>query len=65
MINRYARHFCCDVMVSGFGIDDKLMSVLAGAVSTAVKEYVGSDKVPIIVKNADDDFFGKSVNILL
>lgn len=65
MMNRYSHHFDYDVMISGFGIDDKLISVLAGAVSTAVKEYVGSDKVPIIVKNADDDFFGSSVNILL
>lgn len=65
MMNRYSHHFDYDVMVSGFGIDDKLMGVLARAVSTAVREYAEADKVPIVVKNADDDFFGSSVNILL
>lgn len=65
MMNKYAHHFDYDIMIIGFGIDDKLMGVLACAVSTAVKEYSRADKVPIVVKNADDDFFGSSVNILL
>ncbi len=64
-MNRYSHYFDYDVMVSGFGIDDKLMGVLVRAVSTAVKEYAETDKVPVVVKNADDDFFGSSVNILL
>lgn len=65
MMNRNLCHFDYDIMVSGFGIDDKLMGVLACAVSTAVREYAEADKVPIVVKNAYDDFFGSSVNILL
>lgn len=65
MMNKYAHHFDYDIMISGFEIDDKLMGVLVRAVSTAVKEYARADKVPIVVKNADDDFFGNSVNILL
>lgn len=65
MMNRNLCHFDYDIMVSGFGIDEKLMGVLARAVSTAVREYAEADKVPIVVKNADDDFFGSSVNILL
>lgn len=65
MINRYAHHFDYDIMISGFGIDNKLLGYLCRAVSVAVKEYAGTDKPPIIVKNADDDFFGTSANILL
>lgn len=65
MINRYSRHFYVDVMVSGFGVDDDLIVECANAVASVLKRNAMTDKNPIVVKNAYDDFFGTSANILL
>lgn len=65
MINRYSLHFDIDVMVSGFGVSDSLIDECAKAVASVLKLNARTDKNPIIIKNAYDDFFGKSANILL
>lgn len=65
MINRYSLHFDIDVMVSGFGVSDNLIDECANAVASVLKRNARTDKNPIIIKNAYDDFFGKSANILL
>lgn len=65
MINRYNRHFDFDIMVSGFGVEDDLIVECANAVALVLKHNAKSDVNPIIIKNACDDFFGKSANILL
>lgn len=65
MINRYSRHFDIDIMVSGFGVDDYLIVECANAVASVLKSKARTDKNPIVVKNAYDDFFGTSANILL
>ena len=65
MINRYSLHFDIDIMVSGFGVSDNLIDECANAVASVLKSNAMTDKNPIIIKNAYDDFFGKSANILL
>ena len=65
MINRYTLHFDIDIMVSGFGVSDSLIDECANAVASVLKSNARTDKNPIIIKNAYDDFFGKSANILL
>lgn len=65
MINRYSLHFDIDIMVSGFGVSDSLINECAKAVASVLKSKAKTDKNPIVIKNAYDDFFGTSANILL
>lgn len=64
MMNRYSRHFDCDIMISGFEVSLELLNECSKAVAKVIKEHSGNNLEPIIIHNAYDDFFGKSINVL-
>lgn len=52
-----------DLMISGFGISDDDLVSLTGALVAALQVLHPTSFQPVIIKNADDDLFGKSINI--
>lgn len=52
-----------DLMISGFGVCDEDLASLAGALVAALQVLHPTSFEPVIIKNADDDLFGKSINI--
>ena len=50
-------------MLSSYSLTDKELIELASAVGVALCCIYKSENLPIIVRNADDDFFGKSVDV--
>lgn len=51
-------------MLSSFEASEEDIEIIAIAVATAMKLKYRSPETPVIIKNANDDFFGKSVNIV-
>lgn len=52
-----------DLMISGFGVSDDDLVSLTGALVSALQVLHPTAFDPVIIKNADDDLFGKSINI--